>query len=162
MKIDYTFVPQSVGDFHIGADKFVYFNPESRKYVTLTTPTYDIKVARGAAVSAAADVNKQSISSKNTDILHIKMGDLHPAKVHRYFYSSAWYWPAYIVLALILVAIIWIYSKKVKAQRRHSGPSARQRQQSRQKATQDCQRDSCRLMTTTSSTRRCSVLYGAI
>lgn len=114
MKIDYTFVPQSVGDFHIGADKFVYFNPESRKYVTLTTPTYDIKVARGAAVSAAADVNKQSISSKNTDILHIKMGDLHPEKVHRYFYSSAWYWPAYIVLALILVAIVWIYSKKVK------------------------------------------------
>ncbi len=161
MKIDYTFVPQSVGDFHIGADKFVYFNPESRKYVTLTTPTYDIKVARGAAVSAAADVNKQSISSKNTDILHIKMGDLHPAKVHRYFYSSAWYWPAYIVLALILVAIIWIYSKKVKL---NADIQGRRLANANKVAKSDSRlpRDSCRLMTTTSSTRRCSVLYGAI
>ncbi|MDE5922776.1 MAG: BatD family protein, partial [Muribaculum sp.] len=43
MTVDYTFVPQSVGSFTIGADKFVYFNPESRQYVTLSTPSYDIK-----------------------------------------------------------------------------------------------------------------------
>lgn len=114
MTIDYTFIPQSVGNFSIGADKFVYFNPESKKYVTLTTPSYDVKVAQGVAVASASTVNKQGISSKNTDILHIKMGALGLQKSHPFYYTSWWYWPSYIVLALILAAIIWIYSKQVK------------------------------------------------
>ncbi|MDE5651299.1 MAG: BatD family protein, partial [Duncaniella sp.] len=42
MTVEYTFVPQSVGDFTIGSDKFVYFNPQTRDYVTLTTPSYPI------------------------------------------------------------------------------------------------------------------------
>lgn len=114
MTIDYTFIPQSVGNFSIGADKFVYFNPETKKYVTLTTPSYNLKVAQGVAVASGAVVNKQGISSKNTDILHIKMGNLDLEKTHPYYYNSWWYWPSYIVLALILVIIIWIYSKQVK------------------------------------------------
>ncbi len=115
MTIEYTFVPQNVGNFSIGADKFVYFNPENKKYVTLTTPSYDIKVVKGAdAPAAASGVNKQNIEAKNTDILHIKTGNLHLEKEHTYYYSSWWYWPCYILLALLLAAIIFIYSKQVK------------------------------------------------
>lgn len=114
MTIDYTFVPQSVGNFTIGADNFVYFNPESQKYVTLTTPSYDIKVTQGAATSVSTGVNKQSIESKNTDILHIKMGDLDVSKTHSYYYNSWWYWPCYILLALLLAGVIAAYSKQVK------------------------------------------------
>lgn len=115
MTVEYTFVPQSVGNFSIGADKFVYFNPESKKYVSLTTPSYDIKVVKGAdAPATTAGVNKQSIEAKNTDILHIKTGNLHLEKSHTYFYSSWWYWPCYILLALMLAAIILIYRKQVK------------------------------------------------
>ncbi len=114
MTVDYTFVPQSVGNFSIGADKLVYFNPETQKYVTLTTPSYDLKVAQGAAAAVSSGVSKQSISSKNTDILHIKMGNLDVSHNHRYFYNSWWYWPSYIVLALLLVAVIMFYRKQVK------------------------------------------------
>lgn len=114
MTVEYTFVPQSVGTFSIGADKFVYFNPESRQYVTLSTPAYDIKVAQGSAASVSTGVNKQSIASKNTDILHIKMGDLGVSKTHTYYFDSWWYIPCYILLALLLVVIIFIYSKQVK------------------------------------------------
>ncbi|MCM1332482.1 MAG: BatD family protein [Bacteroides sp.] len=115
MTIDYTFVPQNVGEFSIGADKFVYFNPESGKYVTLTTPAYDIKVAQGAAVSSGTSVfNKQAIASKNTDILHIKMGDLNPQKTHHFYFNSWWYIPAYIVMAAILTLLILLYRKQVK------------------------------------------------
>ncbi len=113
MTIDYTFIPQSVGNFSIGADRFVYFNPETKKYVTLTTPSYNVKVAQGVAVASGA-VSKQGISSKNTDILHIKMGDLGLKKTQTYYYRSWWYWPAYIVLAILLAAIVWMYSKQVK------------------------------------------------
>jgi hypothetical protein len=115
MTINYTFIPQSVGDFSIGADKFIYFNPETQKYVTLTTPEYNIKVAKGSDTpSASTGVNKQNITSKNTDILHIKTGHLNPSKEHTYIYSAWWYWWVYVVLALALVAVIAIYSKQVK------------------------------------------------
>lgn len=114
MTVDYTFVPQSVGNFKIGADKFVYFNPESKQYVTLTTPSYDIKVAQGVQSTSSAVFNKQSVTSKNTDILHIKMGDLYPEKTHHYYYNSGWYFPAYIALALLLAIVIWLYGKQAK------------------------------------------------
>lgn len=134
MTIDYTFVPQSVGSFSIGADKFVYFNPETQKYITLTTPSYDIKVAQGSAAAVSSGVSKQSIASKNTDILHIKMGDLDVSKSHSYWYSSWWYWPCYILLALILLTVILVYRKQVKLNadirgRRlaHAGKVARKR-----------------------------------
>lgn len=113
MTIDYTFVPQSVGSFKIGADKFVYFDPSSRQYVTLTTPSYDIKVLQGTATSSAV-VGKQSVSSKNSDILHIKLGDLDLQKTHTYVYKSWWYWPTYILLLAILVAVVWLYSKQAR------------------------------------------------
>lgn len=112
MTIDYTFVPQSVGNFTIGADKFVYFNPESREYVTLSTPAYELKVSQGSAASTA--VNKQGITGKNTDILHIKLGDLGLSKSHTYVYTSWWYWPSYGVLTLILVGAVWLYGRNVR------------------------------------------------
>ena len=114
MTVEYTFVPQSVGTFSIGADKFVYFNPDTKQYVTLSTPSYNIKVAQGSSASVSSGVNKQSIASKNTDILHIKMGDLGVSRTHGYYFNSWWYMPLYILLALILVAVIFIYSKQVK------------------------------------------------
>lgn len=113
MTVDYTFVPQSVGSFTIGADKFVYFNPESRQYVTLSTPSYDIKVTQGAAASAAVG-GKQSVSSKNSDILHIKLGDLDLQKTHTYVYNSWWYWPCYLLMLAILVLTVWLYSKQAR------------------------------------------------
>ena len=113
--IDYTFVPQSVGKFTIGADKFVYFNPDSKEYVTLTTPSYDITVGQGASGSSGAVVaSKQSIASKNTDILHIKLGDLELEKSHPFIYNSWWYWPGYILLTVMLVVVVWLYGKRLR------------------------------------------------
>lgn len=140
MTIDYTFVPQSVGSFTIGADKFVYFDPESRHYVTLTTPSYDIKVLQGTASSSPV-AGKQSVSSKNSDILHIKLGDLDLQKTHTYVYNSWWYWPCYLLLLAVLVVVVWLYSKQARLNadvqgRRlaRAGKVARRRLKSVQKA----------------------------
>lgn len=115
MTVEYTFVPQNIGDFTIGADQFVYFDPSTAKYVTLTTPPYNINVRQGATVSSSAPVvGKQAISSKNTDILHIKMGDLDTEKTHRFYYNEWWYWPSYVALALLLAVCILLYRKQLK------------------------------------------------
>ncbi len=160
MTVDYTFVPQSVGTFTIGADKFVYFNPDSRQYVTLSTPSYNIKVTQGAAPSAVAG-GKQSVSSKNSDILHIKLGDLDLQRTHTYVYNSWWYWPCYLLLLALLVLIVWLYSKQARLNADVQGavshvlerlPAAVLRVPTRQ----------CSPMTQIGSMPNCSVPYGAI
>lgn len=116
MTVEYTFIPQSVGTFTIGKDNFVYFDPSTRQYVSLTTPAYTLNVAKGIGQpSSANDVNKQGIKVKNTDILHIKLGDKNIEKQHDYIVYSVWYWSFYILLLLTFGAIIYFYRKQIKA-----------------------------------------------
>lgn len=115
MTIEYTFVPQSVGDFTIGSDKFVYFDPSKNEYITLSTPTYDIKVTKGVSTSTSSTVSQQDISVKNTDILHIKLGDKHPSKEHPMYIYSILYWLIYVIGIIGFAGIIYFNSKRIKA-----------------------------------------------
>ncbi len=115
MTIEYTFVPQSVGKFTIGSDKFVYFNPAKKEYITLNTPTYDIDVAKGVSTQTSTTVTQKDIAAKNTDILHIKMGDKKPQKEHSYFIYSFAYWLSYIIGILALIAIIYLNIKRINS-----------------------------------------------
>lgn len=116
MTAEYTFVPQSVGKFKIGADRFVYFDPSKKDYVTLTTPEYEIDVKQGlSAPSSSASTDKQDIKAKNTDILHIKLGDKHPVKKHSFIIDSWWYWTIYMILTAVLTGSIIITIRKGKA-----------------------------------------------
>ena len=63
MTIEYTFVPTVTGDFTIGADKFVYFDPSTGKYSTLTTPSYPIHVVKGAS-TPVSDHERKDIEAK--------------------------------------------------------------------------------------------------
>lgn len=105
MTIEYTFVPQSVGDFTIGSDKFVYFDPSKHDYVTLTTPSYPIKVAKGLSAPAPTE-DQKAIENKNSDIRHIYLGDKHPSKHHTLVVSTTYYWMLYIGLLIFTVAVI--------------------------------------------------------
>lgn len=112
MTVEYTFVPQSVGDFRIGGDKFVYFNPATKEYVTLDTQGYNIKVAKG--LSAPSDVEQKDIELKNTDIRHIKLGDKNPSLKHEFVIATWWYWCLYGVIVIALVSVIGINRRNIK------------------------------------------------
>lgn len=112
MTIEYTFVPQSVGDFTIGSDKFVYFNPQTHKYVTLTTPSYPIKVAKG--VSAPVAPEQKEISNKNSDIRHIYLGNKNPMKEHTLVVLTSYYWILYLALLAIAIVIIVVNRRHAK------------------------------------------------
>ncbi|MCM1076434.1 MAG: BatD family protein [Bacteroides sp.] len=105
MTIEYTFVPQSVGDFTIGSDKFVYFDPQTKDYVTLKTPTYNIKVAKGLS-SPSVTTDQKDVENKNSDIRHIYLGDKNPDKEHRLVVLQSWYWILYIVLVIAMIVLI--------------------------------------------------------
>ncbi|MBD5332377.1 MAG: protein BatD [Bacteroides sp.] len=105
MTVDYTFVPQSVGEFTIGSDHFVYFDPSRREYVTLSTPTYPIKVAKGLS-SPAPTEDQKAIQNKNSDIRHIHLGDKSPSKDHSLIVNTAWYWLIILAMVIITAGII--------------------------------------------------------
>ncbi len=112
MTVEYTFVPQSVGDFTIGSDKFVYFNPQARNYVTLTTPSYPIKVAKG--VSSPVTTEQKDVANKNSDIRHIYLGDKNPKKEHTLVVLTTYYWLLYALLLVAAIAVIAINRRHVR------------------------------------------------
>ena len=111
MTIDYTFVPQTVGDFTIGAEKFIYFNPASREYVTVNTPAYNIKVAKGAGTTST---ERQDIQAKNTDILHIVPGAGPGSHTHTLLPHTWWYWAFYIIAIGAFVAAMVVYRRNLR------------------------------------------------
>ena len=111
-KFEYTFIPQYVGDYEIPESKFTYFDPSSGKYETINIPAKTISVAKG--VASAATVVAKDVEIKNTDILHIKSGDLGLSKNHGMYLSSFAYWLWYILPVIILITILWMYRKSIK------------------------------------------------
>lgn len=110
--IEYTFVPQSVGSFSIGAHDFVYFDPSAGQYVTQNVPGFEIKVEKGADVSNVAVSTKSDIQAKNTDIHHIKPGADTPAVAPSYLASKALYWAVYPLLMVIASVILLLIMKR--------------------------------------------------
>lgn len=112
MTIEYTFVPQSVGEFTIGNNEFVYFDPSSKEYVTLHTPSYPIKVVKGA--SAPVSTEQKDVENKNSDIRHIYLGDKNPQFNHTLVILTPVYWLSLTLLLLITIAIILLNRRKAR------------------------------------------------
>lgn len=108
MTTEYTFVPQSVGQFTIGSDKFVYFDPAKKDYVTLTTPSYPISVAQGSE-----STDKKEVEIKNKDIINIVTGDKNPQLTHPSIVTSWWYWLIYALLVIGLVTALKLYGRSL-------------------------------------------------
>ena len=113
MTFEYTFIPQYVGKYEIPATEFTYFDPSAGKYVTLNTPKYDLSVAKGSGTAAKVPVDN-NIEQKNTDILHIKTGDLGLQKEHVSFVAGWTYWLWYVLPTILLAAILIYYRKLLK------------------------------------------------
>ncbi len=112
MTVEYTFVPQTTGDFAIGSDKFVYFDPSKKEYVSLSTPTYNIKVGKGAGAVPSRD--QEEISAKNTDIRHIRLGDKNPGTPTDPVIRSGWFWILMAMPGITLIAVVVFNRRRIK------------------------------------------------
>lgn len=112
MMVDYTIVPQSVGTFKIPEQKFVYFDPSKKAYVTLTAPGYNMEIAKGSGTTISAE--QREIEARNTDILHIKTGDKHLSLAHEPVIFSWWYWTVAALLIVLQVVAILVYGRQVR------------------------------------------------
>lgn len=114
MDIEYTFVPDAVGEFEIKASPFVYFDPSKNEYVTIDLPSYNVSVAKGVG-GGSQESDQKAVKVKNTDIRHIKTGDKSLSHTHILYAKTVWYWAIYPVLVLLLVFITLLAVKRHKA-----------------------------------------------
>ena len=96
---DYIIVPRHEGKYEIQPMNFVYFDPESGRYVTLKTDKYTMNVAKGHGTrhnSAQEDLKVLS-----NDIRYIMTGDANLSENHDDYFGTLSYILSYIgVLAL--------------------------------------------------------------
>ena len=98
---EYTFllIPRHEGNYKIRPFEFSYFNPETKKYVTLSSNEFELKVAKGAPgsnVTALGPGNQQEVKMLDKDIRYIKNSEPNLVKAGDGFYGSVLY---YILLA---------------------------------------------------------------
>lgn len=115
-KVDYTIVPQEVGNYTIKPAPFHYFDPESRTYKVIEPADIKVSVAKGSSTSAV--VEQKDIAGGMKDILHIKPTSAqNPSKTIDFTLGSLWYWLLYILAAatLIIVSVSYRNNLRLKA-----------------------------------------------
>lgn len=107
--VDYTFVPQSVGQFAIDGTSFTYFDLNSHQYRTIKVDGFNLNVEKGSA-SNAVKYNDAVMK----DILPMETGGLDLSKSHGSIFGEWYTIIYYIVLLLAFAIVLFIYRKKVK------------------------------------------------
>lgn len=110
LSCQYTFVPEYIGKFNIPATEFTYFDPGQKKYITISTVSHSLDIAKGDA--SKAEIYKKM--QKNKDILPLITGDLNLDKNISYFVSSPVYYIWYLLPLIILIVIAFIYRKTIR------------------------------------------------
>jgi len=91
--IEYLIVPRISGKHTIKPIEFSYFNPDSKKYETITTQSFEITVKRGSGL-AGSDNNfdKEDIQLLNEDIRYIKTEDFDLYHINDFSLLTKWFW----------------------------------------------------------------------
>ena len=109
--VDYTLMPQQVGNYTIPGIRFVYFDPQTASYKTVNGHDFDIRVERGAAGVSNTKVAETDVM---TDILHIKQCGDTP----RHYTTPLMLRPAYryslLAMVLLFLLITWVYRRNLK------------------------------------------------
>jgi hypothetical protein len=106
---DYLVIPRSEGDYILEGLNFSFFNLDTKKYVTISSPQLKIKVLPPDPNSAGAQVYSAQSQVKETenDIRYIKKGDFVLLKSESEFFNSLKHLFLLVIpLVLLLAALI--------------------------------------------------------
>jgi hypothetical protein len=113
-KYSYLLIPRHEGEYTLNPiTSFSYFNPTTKRYVTLPVQGYHIKVDKGDAqanVPAFNSTNQQDIQMLNKDIRYIKTGSFSLYKDGEGFYGSFGFYTL-LVLGPLLFGAAFYYRR---------------------------------------------------
>lgn len=113
--IEYMAIPRYEGSYTIPSVEFTYFDLNTNSYKTLTTPEYQLEIAKGdpGSVSASNFVNQQDVKVEQ-DIRFLKTGEPSYQSTKNYFVGSLGYWMWYIIPFILLLAVYLINRKQAR------------------------------------------------
>ncbi len=94
-QFSYLLIPRHQGNYKLDLAKFTYFDPAAKRYVTLPTNTFDIKVNKGDVqvnVPVFNSADQQDIKMLGNDIRYIKTSSAGLSRGGEGFYGSAAYY----------------------------------------------------------------------
>jgi hypothetical protein len=100
--IEYLVVPRAEGKREIPPIEFSYYNPAQRKYVTLSSPAFELNVERGSYSQGGA-IGKEDVKILNEDIRFIKVNNSGVSKDFGYVVFSFLFW------LLVLLPVIGLF-----------------------------------------------------
>jgi hypothetical protein len=114
---EYLIIPRNAGEFTIKPINFSYFNLKTKKYSTISSPEYLIKVEKGNVEQQSltfTGVNKEEIKYIGSDIRHIKSPPYKLTKSGVFLFGSTLFWLLLIVPFIIFILIIIIWKDQIK------------------------------------------------
>ncbi len=115
--IEYLAIPRSSGNYSIKPISFVYFNPSSAKFVTLTSPEFNLRVERGTGanqVAAYDPTDQQAIQHVGSDIRYIRQLPFSITKAGTYFFNSTLFWLLLALPMLLFLVFIILLRQYIK------------------------------------------------
>lgn len=111
---EYLLIPRSAGDFTIGPLNFSYYDLSARKYVTVSSEAFNLKVAKGDGAQGAVSygsVDQKEVEQIGTDVRHIKLMPLPVYKEGDVLFGSLQYW-VMLALALVVAVVFGVLVRK--------------------------------------------------
>jgi len=111
------FIPRYAGTFSIPSESFVYFDPSSQSYKTLSTPEFTIHVAKGAddqSTTVVSSISKQDVKYIGKDIRYIKTDNLKLKSKNSILFGSANFFLIYIAIILAFAFLVFLQQKRIK------------------------------------------------
>ena len=115
--IEYMAIPRHQGNYVIPAVEFSYFDLKSKRYKTVKSQEYTVKVEKGSGVApgvVANYSNQENVKMLGEDIRFIKTGDLHLRDKDSFFFGTLLYYLWYIIPALLFTTLFFIFRKQAK------------------------------------------------
>lgn len=113
---DYVIVPRHGGKYSIPPVEYVYFSPETEKYVTLRTDSFHLAVAKGKPVASGASVReKEDLRVLSSDIHYINTRRADIRESVDGFFGTTSYIMIHVGAASLFLLLLAVFYRQAKA-----------------------------------------------
>ncbi|NDP21485.1 MAG: protein BatD [Paludibacter sp.] len=116
--IEYLFIPRHSGEFEIPSGEFAYFDIQDKRYKTLKTPSYKIKVLKGEGgenpTVVGNYIDKEDLKQLGKDIRYIQTDNIELSKEEEPLFGTLNFWLLYLIPLLISFILFGFFRKHVK------------------------------------------------
>ena len=114
---EYVIIPRNEGNFTIKPFEFSYFNPQSKKYITLHTPEMEVHVEKGEAGTNGGvvhGVDKEDVVSIGQDIRYLMTTTPDFGRKHAALFATPLYFVILTAILLLFIVALILVRKHIK------------------------------------------------